>query len=123
MKKALAKTRKSAKRKGASKKRPKKPVDLGAIREQITNIVGNDAVSMVETTIEEVGKGHFQAMKCLFEMIGLYPAPGEDDPEAPMADSLAATLLQRLAPEEALPENAVTKDSGETAAVEGDAVK
>jgi hypothetical protein len=28
---------------------------------------------VVETTMEEVGKGHYLGMKCLFEMIGLYP--------------------------------------------------
>jgi len=31
---------------------------------------------MVETTIEEVGKGHYLGMKYLFERIGLYPATG-----------------------------------------------
>ena len=65
---------------------------------------------MVETTIEEVGKGHYLAMKYLFEMIGLYPGAAQE--EAPVDDSLARTLLRRLGlPEEAMLESSVTKDS------------
>jgi hypothetical protein len=56
-------------------------VDLAEIRQQITNLVGNDAVGMVEITMDEVGKGHYLGMKHLFEMIGLYPALGEAGPE------------------------------------------
>ena len=40
------------------------------IRQQITNLERNDAVGMVEITMEEVGKGHYLGMKYLFEMIG-----------------------------------------------------
>jgi hypothetical protein len=87
-----------------------KPVDLAFIREQISNLVGNEAVGMVETTIEEVDKGRFLAMKLLFELIGLYPASGKV--ESPIADSLAKTLLRRLQlPEEELSSQTnVTKD-------------
>jgi hypothetical protein len=49
---------------------------------------------MVETTIEDVGKGHSLGMKYLFEMIGFYPATPTDD--APAEDSLAATLWRKL---------------------------
>jgi len=103
-----------------------KQVDLGAIREQITNLVGNGAVDMVETTMEEVGKGRYLAMKYLFEMIGLCPATTAD--EAPEEDSLAKTLLRRLQlPEAPNPGAGVTKDCA-TDAVEAlkqdsDAVK
>ena len=48
------------------------------IRQQIANLAGSDAVGMVEVTMEEVEKGHYLGMKYLFEMIGLYPAAGED---------------------------------------------
>ena len=48
--------------------------DLAEIRRHIADIVGNSAVGMVETTIDQVGKGHYLGMKYLFEMIGLYPA-------------------------------------------------
>src|SRR6202795_2340097 len=77
-----------------ARKGAQKAVDLAAIRQQITNLVGNDALGMVETTIEEVGKGHYLGMKYLFEMIGLYPGTAADG--APVPDSMAATLLRRL---------------------------
>ena len=85
-------------------------MDLAEIRQQITNLVGNGAVGMVETTIEEVGKGHYLGMKYLFEMVGLYPATIDGD-GAPVSDSMAATLLRRLGlPEAPMPEEKVTKD-------------
>jgi hypothetical protein len=86
-----------------------KQVDLAALREEITNRVGNRAVNMVEITMDEVDKGHYLAMKYLFEMIGLCPAA---TPEADLQeDSLAKTLLRRLRlPEETSPEVEVTKE-------------
>ena len=92
--------------------------DLAEIRRHIADLVGNGAVGMVETTIDQVGKGHYLGMKYLFEMIGLYPATSTDD--VPREDSLAAILLRRLGlPDEPMPEAGVTKDSGDsTAAVE-----
>ena len=49
---------------------------------------------MVETTIEQVQSGHYQALKYLFEMIGLYPATAVKD--TPDEDSLAEILLHHL---------------------------
>jgi hypothetical protein len=46
-------------------------MDLAEIRRQITDLVGNGAVGMVEATMDEAGKGHYLGMKYLFEMIGL----------------------------------------------------
>jgi len=83
--------------------------DLAEVRRRITDLVRNSAVEMVETTIDQVGNGHYQGMKYLFEMIGLYPTMVTDG--APEQDSLAATLLRRLGlPEAPLPEQSVTKD-------------
>lgn len=77
---------------------------------------------MVETTIDQVGKGHYLGMKYLFEMIGLYPAPAPDD--APTQDSLAATLLRRLGiPETQMPEELVTKDCATGAASSEDGLE
>lgn len=91
-------------------------MDLVEIRQQIANLVGNDAVGMVEVTMEEVEKGRYRGMKYLFEMIGLYPAAGEDGVVVP--DTMAAILLRRLGlPEPATPEPAVTKDRATAAAV------
>lgn len=83
--------------------------DLAEIRGHIADIVGSGAVGMVETTIEQVGKGHYLGMKYLFEMIGLYPATSTEDAAE---DSLAAVLLRRLGiPEQPIPETGVTEDS------------
>lgn len=96
----------------------RKVMDLPEIRRQITDLVGNGAVGMVKTTMEEVGKGHYLGMKYLFEMIGLYPPTAAAD--AAVEDSLAATLLRRLGLAEEPPaEPGVTKDStSATAAAE-----
>ena len=97
--------------------------DLAAVRQQITELVRNQAVPMVEITISEVDKGHYAAMKYLFEMIGLYPAAPQE--EAQGEDSLARTLLRRLGlPEEPMLEAGITKDGQlEPLADEKDAVK
>ena len=101
--------KRSKKTSSQAKKKTMKRVDLGVVREQITNLVGNRAVEMVETTMEEVGKGHYLAMKCLFELIGLCPATAPAG--ALEEDSLAQTLLRRLQlPEELHPGTEVTKD-------------
>jgi hypothetical protein len=97
-------------------------VDLAEIREQIAILVGNVAVGMVESTIEGVGQGHYLGMKYLFELIGLYPATAPE--EDPVQDSLAATLLRRLAlPETPTLEQKVTKDCKTTGAVSEDSLE
>ncbi len=104
-------------------KKALKQVDLGGVRDQITKMVGNRATKMVEITIDEVSKGHYLAMKYLFEMVGLFPAT---TPEAPLQeDSLAKTLLRRLQfPEETDSGTEVTKESiTDPAEPEIDAVK
>jgi hypothetical protein len=112
-----SKARKSSKKAPSVPKKALKQVDLGVVRERITNLVGNRAVEMVETTMDEVDKGHYLAMKYLFEMIGLCPAAVPE--EALQEDSLARTLLRRLQlPEETTPGAEVTKDCA-TAEVEG----
>ena len=104
-----SKARKGTKRAPSAPKRALKQVDLGVVRERITNLVGNGAVRMVETTMKEVDKGHYLAMKYLFEMIGLCPATTPE--ETLQEDSLARTLLRRLKlPEETTPDTEVTKD-------------
>ena len=117
------KGRKSPKKASTVQKKAMKQVDLAVVRGQITNLVGNRAVEMVTTTMNEVGKGHYLAMKYLFEMIGLCPAtPPEGAPEE---DSLAKTLLQRLNLSEQLrPSTEVTQDGvAEAVEHESDAVK
>ena len=96
--------------------------DLAEIRRHIADIVGNGAVGMVETTIDQVGKGHYLGMKYLFEMIGLYPAISPND--AAEEDSLAAVLLRRLGlPEAPIEKPGVTKDSGASAVAVEDSLE
>ncbi len=87
---------------------------MAEVRRQIRDLVRNGAVEMVETTIDQVGKGHYLGMKYLFEMIGLYPATSTEDTRT--QDSMAAILLRRLGlPEMQMPEQTVTKDSTDLA--------
>ena len=81
----------------------RKPADLAAIRQKITNLVANKAYEMVKDTVEDIEKkGNLTAVKFLFEMIGLYPGlAGEEEP-ATGEDSLARALFEKLGlPEEA----------------------
>ena len=79
---------------------PQGPVrELAGLRRQITELVARNAVAMVQNTIDGVNEGgQHQALKYLFEMIGLYPAPSDDDQSD--EESLAATLLRHLGIEE-----------------------
>jgi hypothetical protein len=98
------------------------PVDVRALREQITNLVGNRAVEMVERTIAEADKGHYLAMKYLFEMVGLCPAINSGSGVEEEAHSLAKILLERLNIPQASTE--VTGEGGADAArASGDTVK
>jgi hypothetical protein len=124
MSKAKAtRARKRPKKAPSVSKKALKKVDLVVIGEQITNLVGNRAIEMVEITMEEVDKGHYLAMKYLFEMIGLCPATAPEG--AIQEDSLAKTLLRRLRfPEESDRGTEVTKECvAEPVEPESDAVK
>jgi hypothetical protein len=121
-----AKSGKAGKRSKGARSAPKKPlkhVELGPVQEHITNLVGNRAIKMVETTIAEVNKGHYLAMKYLFEMVGLFPATASA--ETPQEDSLAKTLMHRLRlPEETTQGTEVMAESvGNAVEQESDAVK
>jgi hypothetical protein len=86
------KPKKAAKRTAG---RTKGKTDVGAIQEEIRNLVCGAAIDMVESTIEEVKKGHYSAMKFLFEMVGLHlgteATAGESE-----GTMTAETLCQRL---------------------------
>jgi len=78
---------------------PRDPIpcdtDLSALRRRITELVARNAVAMVQQAIDAVKEeGQYQAIKYLFEMIGLYPATVEDESE--VESSLAQTLLEQL---------------------------
>jgi hypothetical protein len=98
------------------------PVDLTEVRRQIRHLVEHRALGMVETTIEEVSKGHYLGMKYLFEMIGLYPAEAADG-SLPQ-ESMATILLQRLGLAD-IPKTGekVTKDSDLKTRTSGDGLE
>jgi len=66
---------------------------MPSVRQKISDVVVKEAMAMVTTTIDQVKEGHFQAMKYLFEMVGLFPATEE---KSVPRESLAGTLLGRL---------------------------
>ena len=69
--------------------------ELSALRQEITELVARNAVVMVQNAIDAVNEGgQFQAIKYLFEMIGLYPALGSEQETGEA--SLAGTLLRHL---------------------------
>lgn len=113
MKKAKAgEAREESKKSSSIQPEELKPVDLGSVREQITNLVGNGALEMVKVTMTQVTEGHYLAMKYLFEMVGLCPATSPEEPIE--EDSLAKTLLRRLKLPEEIPSGTEgSEDSGE----------
>lgn len=78
----------------SSARTAEKPAELGEVRERIKNLVGNAAVEMVKNGIAEANKGHYAAMKFLFELVGLFPA-GEDA-EGGEDGGLATALFGQL---------------------------
>jgi hypothetical protein len=69
--------------------------ELSELRQRISELVARNAVPMVQQAIDAVREeGQYQAIKYLFEMIGLYPASAQDDSES--QDSLAQVLLEQL---------------------------
>jgi hypothetical protein len=69
--------------------------ELSELRRKISELVAQNAVSMVQQAIDAVREeGQYQAIKYLFEMIGLYPAVAQEDSES--QDSLAQVLLEQL---------------------------
>ena len=77
------------------------PVDMEKVRGEISQLVGSSALKMVQSTIEHVHDGKYAAMKLLFQIAGLYPAPKkqEDDSE----DTMSKLLFDRLGLSEETP--------------------
>jgi hypothetical protein len=80
---------------GTRSKQAEPTEELSALRRKISELVAQNAVPMVQQAIDAVREeGQYQAIKYLFEMIGLYPAVVQEDAEA--QDSLAQVLLEQL---------------------------
>jgi hypothetical protein len=92
----MAKRRKAAtKIRHTTPDRTAKPLEVARLREEIDCLVRAHAIEMVEKTIEDVHQGRYLAMRFLFEMTGIYPAPVAEE-GAGEGDTLARTLLERL---------------------------
>ena len=90
--------------------RVRPPQGLSALRKKITELVAQNAVPMVQQAIDAVREGgQYQAMKYLFEMIGLYPGVAPEDDEK--QDSLAQLLLAQLGLTEDEPAGVAAKRS------------
>jgi hypothetical protein len=76
-----------------SEKTPQE-VSFDELRPQIKAEITSNALEMVRVMIDYAKKGQYQAMKYLFEMIGLYPANA--DAESTQNEPLAQFLLSRL---------------------------
>ncbi|HEY7098737.1 MAG TPA: hypothetical protein VH437_18560 [Terriglobales bacterium] len=70
------------------------PVDPDLVRDEIAQLVGNEAFRMILSTIEQVHNGHYAAMKVLFQLAGLYPIPKKSEKGESL--DLAKTLLDRM---------------------------
>ncbi len=68
---------------------------LPELRQRITDLVARNAVAMVQRAIDGVmEEGQYQAIKYLFEMVGIYPVVTGDTDEP--QDGLSEVLLQHL---------------------------
>src|SRR5690348_3633909 len=91
--------------------------ELSALRREITELVARNAVVMVQNAIDAVNDGgQYQAIKYLFEMIGLYPVLGTED-ERPET-SPAGTLLSHLGIQEMAPTRHGSRHSDEGQSVD-----
>jgi hypothetical protein len=74
---------------------PESGSDLAGLRREVTDLVAKNAIAMVQRAIDSViEEGQYQAIKYLFEMVGLYPASAATETGA--EESLAQTLLHHL---------------------------
>lgn len=80
---------------GTRTKQAGSPEELSEVRRKISELVAQNAVPMVQQAIDAVREeGQYQAIKYLFEMVGLYPAVAREDSAS--QESLAQLLLDRL---------------------------
>ena len=72
-----------------------KSADIPELRRKITDLVARNALAMVQCAIDGVmEEGQYQAIKYLFEMVGIYPAAAGSEEE--QQDTLSRILLRHL---------------------------
>ena len=72
---------------------------FSTVRSRINDLVAREALEMAGGAVDAAKDGQYGAMKCLFEIVGLFPAPSESV-EAP-GEGLVEKLLRQLEIEEA----------------------
>jgi hypothetical protein len=96
---AKAVTKKKARkasRKASTKKSASGPVDASVTHEKVLHVIAEHAEAMAEANATEAEKGHLATFKYLFELLGIYPAPAVEQPEAEDSNDLARVLLNRF---------------------------
>jgi hypothetical protein len=96
---AKAVTRKKAKKasmKASTKKAASGPEKVAVTRDKVSHVIAEHAPKMTEAMAAEAEKGHLPAFKYLFELLGIYPAPAVEHPEAEDSNDLARVLLNRF---------------------------
>jgi hypothetical protein len=96
---AKAVTKKKAKRassKASTKKVASGPEKVAVTRDKVSHVIAEHAPKMTEAMAAEAEKGHLPAFKYLFELLGIYPAPAVEHPEAEDSNDLARVLLNRF---------------------------
>lgn len=70
-------------------------INLPELRQEITDLVARNALAMVQCAIDGVmEESQYQAIKYLFEMVGIYPACAEASEGS--EDTLSKVLLRNL---------------------------
>ena len=106
-KKAVKKGKAKGKVKG--KKSSKKEFSPAEVRKEIAELVGLNAVDMVEAVIEEGMKGQLAPTKYMLEVAHIYPQVNDGSEVTREEDCLAKTLLDRLN----IPDKPVGRDEEE----------
>ena len=87
---------KKTSRKTSTKKSVSGPEKVAVTRDKVSHVIAEHAPKMTEAMAAEAEKGHLPAFKYLFELLGIYPAPAVEQPEAEDSNDLARVLLNRF---------------------------
>ena len=110
MRRAGAKAKSKARKKNTKRRAGLEPLDVAAVRQEATNLIAEEAAEMVRALIGECKKGHYQGMKFLFEVAGIFPAAVAETPST-SEPSFAEILCKQLGlPDEMPADPEVTDD-------------
>lgn len=84
---------KSKKKKSTKSKKAKSPAD---VRQEISELVNEHALTMAEAVIEEGEKGQLAPTKYMLELAGVFPVSADGSAPTEREESLAETLLRKL---------------------------